>query len=259
MHRWDCLFVKLPSGKCRMLRKIILHIAQGKNADFRLDPSLNNGVLFSFVFDKVVSFVRSWKYVFCTRKWMLFLGKGVQIRGQRSATFGKAVQIGDGVQITAWGKEGLSIGDYSWIGSYSFLKVSFSLNDSGKFIRIGKNVGIGEFAHLGGAGGLSIGDDCIIGPYLSCHPENHRFLDSKELIRLQGTQRKGISIGENCWIGAKVTILDGVHIGKNCVIAAGAVINKNMPDNAVVGGVPARVIRSRSADETNSSSRRLSA
>ena len=242
-----------------MLRKIILHIAKRKNADFKLDQSLNNEVLFSFIFDKFIALIRSWKYIFCKRDLMLFVGKGVRIRGQRSAHFGKAVQIGDGVQITAWGKEGLSIGQFSWIGSYSFLKVSFSLNDSGRFITIGKNVGIGEYAHLGGAGGLCIGDDCIIGPYLSCHPENHRFLDEQELIRLQGTQRKGISIGKNCWIGAKVTILDGVHIGDNCVIAAGAVINKDMPNNAVIGGVPARVIRSRNTKDANNSSQRMSA
>ena len=144
-----------------MLRKIILHIAKKKNADFSFDPTLSNVVLFSFVFDKFISLFRSGKYIFCKRELMLFVGSGVRIRGQRSAHFGKAVQIGDGVQITAWGKKGLFIGDYSWIGSYSFLKVSFSLNDSGKFILIGKNVGIGEYAHLGGAGGLSIGDDCI--------------------------------------------------------------------------------------------------
>ncbi|MBK9637470.1 MAG: acyltransferase [Bacteroidetes bacterium] len=242
-----------------MLRKIVSHIAKKKNADFRLDPFLSNGRLFSFVFDKLISLIRSLKFIFCERDRMLFIGKGVRIRGQRSAHFGKAVQIGDEVQMTAWGKEGLSIGDYSWIGSYSFLKVSFSLSDIGKFISIGKNVGIGEFAHLGGAGGLSIGDDCIIGPYFSCHPENHRFLDTQELIRLQGTQRKGISIGKNCWIGAKVTILDGVHIGNNCIVAAGAVVNKDMPDNAVIGGVPARVIRRRSADEANISSKSMSA
>lgn len=190
---------------------------------------------------------------------MLFVGRGVRIQGQNSAYFGKAVQLGDFVQITAWGMDGLTIGDYSWIGSHSFLKVSFSLNESGKFIKIGRNVGIGEFAHLGGAGGLTIGDDCIIGPYLSCHPENHRFLDSRELIRLQGTERKGISIGKNCWIGAKVTILDGVRIGNNCVIAAGAVVNTNMPDNAVIGGVPAKVIRSRKLNEEVESSQRMSA
>lgn len=242
-----------------MLRKIIIHIAKKKNAGFTLDNSLSNAVLLSFLMNKFISFLRSLRFVFCNRNWMLFIGRGVRIQGQRSSTFGKAVQLGDFVQITAWGKDGLSIGDYSWIGSHSFLKVSFSLNEIGKYIKIGKNVGIGEFAHLGGAGGLIIGDDCIIGPYLSCHPENHRFLDSHELIRLQGTERKGISIGNNCWIGAKVTILDGVQIGNNCVIAAGAVVNTNMPDNAVIGGVPAKIIKSRNVSELGTSPQRMSA
>lgn len=242
-----------------MLRSIIIHIAKKKNANFTLDESLSNTVLLSFLWNKTISFLRAMKFIFCKRKGLLFAGRDVRIQGQRSANFGKAVQLGDFVQIIAWGKEGLTIGDYSWIGSHSFLKVSFSLNESGKYIRIGNNVGIGEFAHLGGAGGLSIGDDCIIGPYLSCHPENHRFLDGQELIRLQGTERKGISIGKNCWIGAKVTILDGVHIGDNCVIAAGAVVTTNMPDNAVIGGVPAKVIKSRNINESVTTSQRMSA
>jgi acetyltransferase-like isoleucine patch superfamily enzyme len=242
-----------------MIRRIIIHFAKKKNAGFALDNSLSNCVLLSFLLHKCISFFRSTRFIFCSRNWLLFVGRGVRIQGQHAANFGKAVQLGDFVQITAWGKEGLTIGDYSWIGSHSFLKVSFSLNDSGKHIKIGKNVGIGEFAHLGGAGGLNIGDDCIIGPYFSCHPENHRFLDSRELIRLQGTERKGISIGENCWIGAKVTILDGVQIGNNCVIAAGAVVNTNMPDNAVIGGVPARIIKNRNVDEMATSPQRMSA
>jgi acetyltransferase-like isoleucine patch superfamily enzyme len=242
-----------------MIGRILTHIAKKKNAGFTLDNSLSNAVLFSFLMNKVFSLIRSVKFVFCKRNWILFVGRSVRIHGHRSAKFGKAVQLGDFVQITAWGREGLTIGDYSWIGSHSFLKVSFSLNESGKYIKIGKNVGIGEFAHLGGAGGLSIGDDCIIGPYFSCHPENHRFLDNHELIRLQGTERKGISIGKNCWIGSKVTILDGVQIGDNCVIAAGAVVNTNMPDNAVIGGVPAKVIRNRNVNEEPTTSQRLSA
>jgi acetyltransferase-like isoleucine patch superfamily enzyme len=63
----------------------------------------------------------------------------------------------------------------------------------------------------------------------------------------------GITIGKNCWIGAKVTILDGVSIGDNCIIAAGAVVNRDMPSNAVIGGLPARVIRTRSGNDNVSS------
>ena len=146
--------------------------------------------------------------------------------------------------LSALGKAPISLGDHVRIGAYSRLIISTSFNNLGSFIKIGNNVGIGEFAYLGGAGGLEIGDDCIIGQYFSCHPENHNFENSELLIREQGVSRKGIKIGKNCWIGAKVTILDGVNIGDNCVIAAGAVVTKSMPGSSLIGGVPAKVIRS---------------
>jgi acetyltransferase-like isoleucine patch superfamily enzyme len=129
------------------------------------------------------------------------------------------------------------------IGAYSRIIISTSFNNMGKYIVIGNNVGMGEFAYLGGGGGLKIGDDCIIGQYLSCHPENHIYTDALKPIREQGVTRKGIEIGKNCWIGSKVTITDGVIIGDNCIIAAGAVVTKSMPPNSLIGGVPAKVIR----------------
>lgn len=146
------------------------------------------------------------------------------------------------------GKGKLILSNNVSIGAYSRIVVSTSLNNLGEYIHIGNNVGIGEFAYLGGGGGLEIGDDCIIGQYLSCHPENHNYENPDTLIRHQGVSRQGIVIGKNCWIGSKVTILDGVHIGNNCVIAAGAVVTKSVPDNSVVGGVPARVLKSRIAE-----------
>ncbi len=231
-----------------MLRQLIIAIARRKNPSFTLDSSVKSTVLAGFLWEKLKAWCRALKFVSSNRSVLLFCGRDLRVEGTRNAHFGKGVQLGDSLHISAWGSEGLSIGDYSWIGGHSYLKVSFSFNDPGKFIRIGRNVGIGEFAHLGGAGGLEIGDDCIIGPYFSCHPENHRFPEMDTLIRLQGTERKGIHIGKNCWIGAKVTILDGVEIGANSIIAAGAVVTKSMPDNAVIGGVPAKVIRLRNQD-----------
>ncbi|MCL4151253.1 UNVERIFIED_CONTAM: hypothetical protein GTU68_049014 [Idotea baltica] len=156
---------------------------------------------------------------------------------------GQFVQIHESAYLSALGKGSLTIGDNVNIGAYSRIEISQTWGDPGAFIRIGNNVGLGDFAHLGGAGGLEIGADCIIGAYLSCHPENHVFDDPTKPIRLQGVTRKGIKIGNNCWIGAKVTVLDGVTIGDNCVLAAGAVITKSMPANSIVGGVPAKVIR----------------
>ena len=58
-------------------------------------------------------------------------------------------------------------------------------------------------------------------------------------------------IGSNCWIGAKATILDGVHIGDGCIVAAGAVVTKSFPDNVIIGGVPAKIIKYRTSEQTN--------
>lgn len=233
-----------------MLRVIIIRLGRMKNKSYNLPDGISSGNIAGFLFDRCVNFLRGMKLLLRGKKFsVLFLGRNSRIRGLNKIKWGKFVQVGDHVSINAYGTEGLTLGDYSWIGSFSCLKVSFGLNDPGKFIRIGKRVGLGEYAHLGGAGGLEIGDDCIIGPYLSCHPENHNFNDPNELIRLQGVTRKGIFIGKNCWIGAKVTVLDGVTIGDNCIIAAGAVITKDMPADSVIGGVPAKIIRKRNADD----------
>ena len=64
--------------------------------------------------------------------------------------------------------------------------------------------------------------------------------------------RKGIKIGKNCWIGSKVTILDSVEIGSGCILAAGSVITKSFPDNSIIGGVPAKLIKMRTYDDYQS-------
>ena len=229
-----------------MIRKALLYIGRKKNPSFDIDRNVTSLILFWFAFYKLIAFTRGLRLLFSFKiPRLIFLGSNVKITGIIHIQFGKIIQIEDNVLIAGFGKHGMSIGNNVWIGAFSRLKVSFSINHPGSHITIGNNVGIGEYAHLGGAGGLDIGDDCIIGPYFSCHPENHNFSESQLRIREQGTTRKGISIGKNCWIGAKVTILDGVTIGDNCVIAAGAVVSKSMPSDSVIGGVPARLIRKR--------------
>ena len=63
------------------------------------------------------------------------------------------------------------------------------------------------------------------------------------MIREQGVTSKGIKIGNNVWIGAKATFLDGAIIGNNCVVAAGAVVNGIFPNNVIIGGVPAKILK----------------
>ena len=224
---------------------LVERVIRLRNPQFRFDPRVPQSVVAGLAVDRAIALGRSLKLLaHGQRPGLVFFGRGVRLVNAGAMKFGKWVQVGDHVTLSALGAEGLSIGNNSSIGAFSRVLVATSFNNIGRFIRIGNNVGIGEFAHLGGAGGLEIGDECIIGSFLSCHPENHNYSDVSRSIRFQGTTREGIVIGRNCWIGAKVTICDGVTIGEHCVIAAGSVVTRSMPAYSVIGGVPARVLKS---------------
>ncbi|MGI4740734.1 MAG: acyltransferase [Janthinobacterium lividum] len=217
-----------------------------RNPHFALHPAVSTSVLLSFGLRTAQSLVRG------SRLWLrgrasggAMLGRGVRFQHLELIRFGKWLKVGEYARFSGLGTDGLTMGDSVSIGAFSQVIVSTSLHEPGRYIKLGHRVGIGEFAYLGGGGGLSIGDDCIIGQYFSCHPENHLHGDYQAPIRLQGVTRQGISIGPNCWIGSKVTVLDGVMIGAGCVVAAGAVVTRSVPAGSVVAGVPARIIASR--------------
>ncbi|MCG8329033.1 MAG: acyltransferase [Chitinophagales bacterium] len=228
-----------------MIHQIINRIVQLKNPHFKLHPEASTRMLMQLAFVKMKALLRGQTlWLRGKQPGLIFLEKGVSFFNISKIQLGKWVQLDEKVQLSAWGTSGIQLGNNVHIGAYSRLITSTNFSLPGKGIKIGKHVGIGEYAYLGGAGGLEIGDDCIIGQYFSCHPENHCYAIGDIPFRLQGVNRKGIQIGKNCWIGSKVTILDGVHIGDNCVIAAGAVVTKNIPANSVAGGVPARILKS---------------
>jgi acetyltransferase-like isoleucine patch superfamily enzyme len=164
---------------------------------------------------------------------------------------GGLVRIEEFCRIDCASKGGIYLGRNFKLGAHSRLIASGTVSDLGIGIRIGDNVGIGEFAYIGGSGGVTIGSDTIVGQYFSVHPENHNFKDRNQLIREQGVTRSGIKIGDDCWIGAKVTMTDGAKVGRHCVIAAGSVVTESFPDYSLVGGVPARLIRTIGADIKN--------
>jgi len=227
------------------MKSLLQKIIRFRNPKFKFDEAVSTSTILSLFFNQLGQFLRSFKLLFLGKlPNRLFIGRGVQFQYSSKINLGKWVKLGSYVRLSALGKQGIFIGDNCNIGDFSRLVVSTSFNNIGQFIKIGNNTGIGEFAYLGGAGGLEIGSDCSIGQYLSCHPENHNYDNPNELIRYQGINRKGIKIGNNCWIGSKVTVLDGVNIGDNCVIAAGAVVTKSFADNTVIGGVPAKALKS---------------
>lgn len=114
--------------------------------------------------------------------------------------------------------------------------------DYGKYTRLGKNVFVNHGCYFMDGGTVTIGDNVFIGPfcgfYTASHPMNYA-------DRNKGLERAlPITIGDNCWLGANVSVLQGVTIGSGCVIAAGSVVTENVPDNCLVAGVPA-VIKKR--------------
>ncbi len=224
----------------------IAKIIRLRNPHFAFDPALSNWALLAFVATQGMGLLRGFKLLFYLKNpRMAILGKRVSFFNTPAIHLGRFVKLGHDVHISALGKKGVFIGNNVGIGAFSRVIVSTSLHHLGEYIKIGHNVGIGEFAYLGGAGGLEIGDECIIGQYFSCHPENHCYDDPGLAIRLQGVRRKGIKIGNNCWIGSKVSILDGVEIGEGCIIAAGAVVTQSFPPHSIIGGVPAKTLKSR--------------
>ncbi len=228
------------------MKLLLERLIRLRNPNFKFDKHLNSFALFQFIWVQLGCFFRGMKVVLFLRKPKgMLLGTNVKFFNLPKIKWGKFLRLGNNVYISALGKQGVFFGDNVSIGAYSRIVISTTLNHLGEKIVFGNNVGIGEFAYLGGAGGLEIGDECIVGQYLSCHPENHNSESLEESIRHQGVSRKGIKIGKNCWIGSKVTVLDGVEIGDGCIIAAGAVVTKSFPKNSIIGGVPAKIIKNR--------------
>jgi acetyltransferase-like isoleucine patch superfamily enzyme len=133
----------------------------------------------------------------------------------------------------------LRIDDHSYVGMFS------QLSPQNGFISIGSRCSIHSFCVLLGEGGITIGNDVRIAASTIIVSANHRFEDPAIPIWQQGMKAKGVCIGNDVWIGANCTILDGVVIGDGAVVAAGALVNKNVEPYSVVGGVPARLLKFR--------------
>lgn len=114
----------------------------------------------------------------------------------------------------------------------------FSIN-YGKATQIGKNVFINHACVFLGLGGIIIEDEVLIGPRVTLTSEDHPVEASKRKALIGKT----IVIKRNAWIGAGATILPGVTVGENSVVAAGAVVTKDVSPNTLVGGVPAKVMK----------------
>ncbi|WP_439816316.1 acyltransferase [Zavarzinia sp. CC-PAN008] len=162
-----------------------------------------------------------------TRRGRVAVGRGSYIAGGASliADRGTAITLGPRAMVL----QGAIIATY------------------GGNIRIGRNVGINPYCVLYGHGGLTIGDDVLIAAHTIIIPANHRFERTDVPINAQGIRARGVVIEDDVWLGARVTVLDGVRIGRGAVVAAGAVVTKDVAPMTIVAGVPAAPIGRRDA------------
>ncbi len=150
---------------------------------------------------------------------LLFLGRGLQIQiGKRGRVrFGRFVWIGDGTKIRCHEGE-VIIGDKTVLG---------------------QECTISAYQHV------RIGEQCVIADRAMFIDFDHGMVDVERTIREQGIYKRDVNVGSNVWIGYGACILRGVQVGDNAVIGTNAVVTADVPANAVVGGIPAKVIRMR--------------
>jgi acetyltransferase-like isoleucine patch superfamily enzyme len=135
----------------------------------------------------------------------------------------------------------LRIGRWAWIGHGGKIRVHEGEVSIGAKTVIGQECTISAFQHI------SIGRECILADRVMLIDFDHGVTEVERPIRLQGIYKRDVHIGHNVWMGYGACILRGVSIGENSIIGTSSVVTRDFPANAVLGGIPARLIRMREA------------
>ncbi len=158
--------------------------------------------------------------------------------GRRLHTDGIAF-IGPGAVFEIGLRGRVELGRWSWIGHATKIRCHEGLVSIGAKTVLGQECTISAFKHV------SIGRECVIADRVMLIDFDHGAAEVDRPVREQGIYKRDVRVGHNVWIGYGACILRGVTVGDNSIIGANAVVTDDVPDNAVVGGVPARLLRMR--------------
>lgn len=228
-----------------LITKIISKI-KGQTYDVTHRLSTHDTIL--IIFSKFIALLKGTIFLkpfLKASKGFVFKEKGAKVSFANKVRCGKNLFLKRNSYINGLSKQGITIGDNFSLGQHAIIECTGVLRNIGESLIIGNNVGINHYCYIGVRGKITIGDNVIFGPRVSVFSENHNFNRLDIPIKDQGETRKDTVIRNNVWIGASSVILSGVIIGEGAIIAAGSVVNKDVPPNAIVAGVPAKLIKKR--------------
>jgi acetyltransferase-like isoleucine patch superfamily enzyme len=174
-----------------------------------------------------------WRYL-----WRRFLTPA----GRRWASDGPFF-LGRGLELKIEPRGQIRFGRFVWIGDGTKIRCHEGRVEIGAKTVMGQECTISAYQHV------RIGEQCVIADRAMFIDFDHGVVEVERPIRLQGIYKRDVEVGNNVWIGYGACILRGVSVGDNSVIGTNAVVAKDVPANAIVGGVPARIIRMREAPQ----------
>jgi acetyltransferase-like isoleucine patch superfamily enzyme len=204
--------------------------------EIRGDPPPRRGgplVLLRFMRSKGMLNAKYARLILRLGAWRLRLGRRLRLDG--------LAFVGPGCSLEVGRQATLELGRWSWIGHDCKIRVHEGNVSIGAKTVLGQECTISAYQHV------SIGRECVIADRVMLIDFDHGMVEVERPIRLQGIYKRDVRVGNNVWIGYGACILRGVTVGDNAVIGTNAVVTRDVPANAVMGGVPARVIRMREA------------
>lgn len=172
----------------------------------------------------------------------VLFGRNLTFRHLKKIRLGNQVVIDDNCVIDAKGdaNDGITLGDNVFLGRNSIVYCK------GGSIELGREVNISSNCTLFASNRLALGEGTIVGAYsYLLSGGEYDAADPTPFSKQSGMRTQGpLLVGRNCWLGARVTVLDAACLGEHCVIGAGAVVTRPIPPDSLAVGVPARVLRS---------------
>ena len=152
--------------------------------------------------------------------------------------------VGPGVTFEIGRDASVHLGRWSWVGHGCKIRAH-----EGE-VRIGAKTVLGQECTISAFQHVSIGRECIVADRVMLIDFDHGVVETERPIREQGIYKRDVRVGHNVWVGYGACFLRGVTVGDNVVVGTYAVVNRDVPSNAVVGGVPAKVLRMRETPRT---------